>query len=34
MTLVVRDLGGASTVGHNSMGPLKGVPGGASTKRT
>jgi len=24
MTLVVRDLGGASSVGRNSMGPLKG----------
>jgi len=25
MTLVVRDLGGASSVGRNSMGPLKRI---------
>jgi len=32
MTLVVRDLGGTSSVGRNSMDLLRGVPGGASTK--
>jgi len=34
MTLVVRDLGGASSVGRNPWTLLMGVPSGASTKRT
>jgi len=34
MTLVVRDLGGASSVGCNSMDPLKGSPWWCLDKRT
>jgi len=34
MTLVVRDLGGASSVGRNSMDPLKGSPWWCLDKRT
>jgi len=34
MTLVVRDLGGASSVGRNSMDPLKGSSWWYLDKRT
>jgi len=34
MTLVVRDLSGASSIGHNSMDPLKGSPWWCLDKRT
>jgi len=34
MTLVVRDLGGASSVGRNSMGPLKWSSWWCLDKRT
>jgi len=34
MSLVMRDIGGASSVGRNSMGPLKGSPWSYLDKRT